>query len=372
MKAAIATGWGEVDDNIFVKEDWPRPKLPTTLDEALAASAKSNKKGYDAVTGPESYMLIKVHACALAPGDCRLLTGKTDKFQLPQSGRPYVVGSDVAGEVVETHPSEEYFQVGDKVVSRFDEPQPNGGCAEYRLVKTSLSEKAPETISAVEACTLPASAMAAKNVAQQFVKNGDRVLILGGSGGVGTFLCQYVKLQGASFVAATTTQAELVKGLGVDRAIDYQTENWWQVEEFQGDGNLDVVIDLVNGNNWQRGACSGKALKRKARYVQLLSGVETEIDISNTFAMMRFMAGMMGRTLVSKCHPNRPTWHVPEALELQPGFLKELFQDIDQKRIRVVLDPASPFPFTQEGVRSAMSLQKSIHAHGKVVIKIVD
>lgn len=57
---------------------------------------------------------------------------------------------------------------------------------------------------------------------------------------------------------------------------------------------------------------------------------------------------------------------------LKPGDLKELFQDVEQGRIRVILDPSCPFPFTEEGVRSAMAPQKSTHAHGKVVINTAD
>jgi NADPH:quinone reductase-like Zn-dependent oxidoreductase len=58
--------------------------------------------------------------------------------------------------------------------------------------------------------------------------------------------------------------------------------------------------------------------------------------------------------------------------KLKPGDLRELFQDVKQGRIRVILDPSCPFRFTEEGVRSTMALQKSRHAHGKVVINIAD
>jgi D-arabinose 1-dehydrogenase-like Zn-dependent alcohol dehydrogenase len=198
MKAAIATGFGNIDENIHVNEKWPRPTLLPHQD-----------------TG---FMVIHVLACALAPGDVRLLSGKTDYVQQPKSGHPYnVVGSDVCGIVVELEDDETYFHVGDKVISRFDAPQPIGGVAEFRLVKTSLSEKAPTSISSVEACTLPASAMAAKLLATKFVKPNQRVLILGGSGGVGNFLCQFVKVQGAYYLAATSTATQLVSGLGCDR-----------------------------------------------------------------------------------------------------------------------------------------------------------
>jgi hypothetical protein len=71
MKAAIATGSGGIDENIHVRQDWPVP----CLDDF----------------GP-GFLLVRILACALAPGDVRLLSGKTNYVQLPASGHPYVVG----------------------------------------------------------------------------------------------------------------------------------------------------------------------------------------------------------------------------------------------------------------------------------------
>ncbi len=71
MKAAIAAGFGEIDENIHVREDWPVP----CLDDF-----------------GRGFLLVRILACALAPGDVRLLFGKTDYVQLPASGHPYVVG----------------------------------------------------------------------------------------------------------------------------------------------------------------------------------------------------------------------------------------------------------------------------------------
>ena len=81
-------------------------------------------------------------------------------------------------------------------------------------------------------------------------------------------------------MAATTTQTQLVASLGVDRAIDYRKEKWWELESEFEENPFDLVVDLVNGQNWQAGGCSGtKVLKgRNTTYLQLLSGVETEID----------------------------------------------------------------------------------------------
>eukprot|EP00543_Licmophora_paradoxa_P002778 CAMPEP_0202446610 /NCGR_PEP_ID=MMETSP1360-20130828/5138_1 /ASSEMBLY_ACC=CAM_ASM_000848 /TAXON_ID=515479 /ORGANISM="Licmophora paradoxa, Strain CCMP2313" /LENGTH=366 /DNA_ID=CAMNT_0049063193 /DNA_START=188 /DNA_END=1288 /DNA_ORIENTATION=- len=360
MKAAIASGIETIDEFLHVQDDWPKPTLAMAID-GKTGKLVSNLKD-------DRHMVVQVLACALAPGDFRLFAGKTDMMQLPKSGRPYVIGSDICGIVTEIAADENYFLIGDKIVARFDEPQPHGMCAEYACVKTKFSEKCPPSIPAVEACTVPASAAAARLVAQKLVKPNDRVLLLAASGGVGTFFCQYAKLQGASYLAATTTQSELVKSLGVDRVIDYRTQNWWEIEEEEP---FDLVVDLVNGQNWQLGGCSGsKVLKGKeTTYAQLLTGLETEID-SHGLGIVSFIAMIIGRSIYSKLKWSCPKWTSPQGLDLQPGDLKAVLEDVAEKRIRVVLDPASPHSFDTEAVREAMKKQGSKHAHGKVVIEV--
>jgi NADPH:quinone reductase-like Zn-dependent oxidoreductase len=368
MKAAIATGIQDIDKFLHVQEDWPRPTLATVIDGKTGKPVSKIMRQ----DSNDSRMIVKVLACALAPGDCRLFKGKTDMMQLPKTGRPYVIGSDICGVVAEIGDDEQYFKVGDKIIARFDEPQPHGMCAEYACVKTSLSEKCPASIPSTEACTLPASAAAAKLVAERFVQPGSRILLLGASGGVGTFICQYAKLHGASFLAATTTQSKLAKSLGVDRVIDYRKENWWELESEFSDQPFDVVVDLVNGKNWQVGACSGtKVVKKNATYVQLLTGVETEIDASHgVFSLIPLISSMLGRSLYSKLHPKCPKWIPFQGLDIKPGDLKGILEEVEQNKIRVILDPRSPFSFDTESVRQAMKLQWSIHAHGKVVVQI--
>ena len=366
MKAAIASGTQDIDRFLHVRDDWAKPTLSTAVDGKTGKLVPFNDGS------SSNYIIVKVLACALAPGDCRLFKGKTDIMQLPKHGRPYVIGSDICGVVTEVANSETCFKVGDRIIARFDEPQPHGMCSSYACVKTSLSEICP-SIPAIEACTLPASCAAAKRVATEFIHTGTRVLILGGSGGVGTFLCQYAKIQGCSYLAATTTQNELAKSLGVDRVIDYRNENWWELEDEFKEQPFDVVVDLVGGNkNWKVGACSRtKVLRKGAKYVQLVPGVETEIDMSRGYmTMIPFIFTMMKQSLYSKMKRSCPAWIPFSALNLKPGDLKGIVADVEEKRIRVVLDPESPFRFDTEGVREAMKLQWSIHAHGKVVIQI--
>ena len=355
MKACLATDSGDnYEANLCIQTDWPAP------------SATDLQPGS---------MLIRVLTCALAPGDVRLMTGKTDRFQLPKGGRPYVLGSDVAGIVVATRPEETKFQMDDYVVARFDEPKPHGGLAEYRVVLTHLSEKCPCSIPPTIACGLPASAMAAKRVVREFVQPHHRVLILGGSGAVGSSMIQYAKHIEGVTVIAVSAQKELCEKLGADIVLDYRTTKWWQAPELtqSSQQQVDVVLDLVNGKeNWPIGACSGFAIKKNGTYVSLLSGVETEIDGSTIWSLVKMLGGMMGRKLYSKWHPKAPTWATPEALKLEEGDLTGLFQDVVDGRLKPLVDPASPFPFTKEGVVSAMELQRSKHAHGKVVVTIAE
>lgn len=84
------------------------------------------------------------------------------------------------------------------------------------------------------------------------------------------------------------------------------------------------------------------------------------------------MTWVIGRMLWTRLNPRLPLWVVPAALKLEEGDFAGLFQDVTDGKLQPVLDPSSPFDFTEEGVRKAFRLQQSIHAHGKVVIKIAD
>eukprot|EP00977_Amphora_coffeiformis_P002148 scaffold425_cov175-Amphora_coffeaeformis.AAC.7 len=192
-----------------------------------------------------------------------MLSGTTAYAQLPKSGLPCILGSDCAGIVMAISGNECKFQIDDYVVSRFELPGPIDGLGEYRKVKVGLPEICPSSILPEAACGLPASAMSAncKHIVRDYIQKGDRVLMIGGSGGVGTCGLQYAKLAGASFVAAVSTQLDLCKRLGADQVIDYRSNSkWWDIAEFQ-EHKFDVAIDLVNGDNWTVGGCSGKVIK---------------------------------------------------------------------------------------------------------------
>lgn len=172
-------------------------------------------------------------------------------------------------------------------------------------------------------------------------------------------MIQNAKLNGASYICAVSTQSELCRSLGADTVLDYRKTKWWEPSNYHAPkGRFDVVIDLVNGDNWTCGGCSGKAVKRKGTYVALMPNVETEITARSFLDVIPLMFSMLGRILYSRLNPFVPKWVTPEALKLEDGDLTAVLEDVATGRIQPILDPVSPLPFTEDGVRKGMEVQK--------------
>ena len=128
-----------------------------------------------------------------------------------------------------------------------------------QLVKPGLAAHKPPTLSALLAACCPTSAVTAYYFVREVahVREGDRVLVLGGSGGVGSAAVQLSKLAGASFVATITTQESMLLALGADAALDYHTADWWTHPEF-----IETPFDVVRAL-----AHSERAIGEPLRYL---------------------------------------------------------------------------------------------------------
>ena len=126
-------------------------------------------------------MLIQVLACSLSPGDIIMLGGNAI-FLHPKSF-PFVPGMDVCGKILNPNGSTD-FQINDVVVAA-NGISPQGGLAQYMAIKKSEAVHKPDNVNILEAAA-SSSAITARNAVLDHVKEGDRVLILGGSGGVGS------------------------------------------------------------------------------------------------------------------------------------------------------------------------------------------
>lgn len=313
-------------------------------------------------------LLVQVHACALAPGDVRVLKGDCDLFQSPGSF-PYIPGGDLSGVVVEAD-EDSRFHKGDEIFAMFELPRPLHGLAEYAIVKEENAEVKPTSITMIQAAALTSSALTAMLAVRQFVKQGDRILVLGGSGGVGTFFLQMARNAGALYIACTSTQQELLTSCGcVDRVIDYRTENWWELPEYKSQP-FDLIFDTVGGKEPWIHALETKTLKTNGQFV-VMNGDEPLMQVHNAWQAFQFSWRLLRRQLWTSMWPMVPNykWHI-NGLNIRPGHLQDLGRMVQEGELKVVLDPMTPVPFETEAIRRAFKLMESRHAHGKVVVQI--
>jgi NADPH:quinone reductase-like Zn-dependent oxidoreductase len=186
-------------------------------------------------------LLVRVHAAGLTRGDWHLMTGKPYLMRVMGFGfsRPAnpVLGLEVAGTVVEVGAKVTRFKVGDEV---FGIGQ--GTFAEYTCAKEGKLAKKPVGLSFEQAAVLGISGVTAMQSVCDVAKvgAGQRVLVIGASGGVGTFVVQLCKSLGAQVTGVcSTAKVDLVRALGADQVLDYtQTDFAEQPERY------DVIFDL--------------------------------------------------------------------------------------------------------------------------------
>jgi alcohol dehydrogenase len=331
----------------------------------------SNTHPIPVVRNPRE-LLVKVHACALAPGDIRVMKGHCDFFQSPGTF-PYIPGGDLSGVVVRADASSR-FKAGDEIVAMFDLPRPLNGLAEFAVVKESNAEIKPPALSWSEGACVTSSAVTALAAAKKYISEGDRVLILGGSGGVGTALVQLArKYSKASYIVATSTDKALLMSLGADRVVNYREECWWEIADFE-DNSFDVIFDLGVGRKQAWTAAKNYSiLKRNGKFVTL-SGHNPEFKIHNAWQAIGLPAVMFGRTMGSACWPYIPkyVWYI-NGLEVVEGeTLKELLRLVADGKLRIVFDPISPLPFSVDGIQRGFELMNARRAHGKVVVNVAE
>ena len=185
-------------------------------------------------------VLIRVHAAGLDRGTWHLLTGKPYLLRLAfgiTKPRNAVLGLDVAGTVVAVGREATRFAVGDEVYG-FSK----GAFAEYAVAQETKLARKPTGVSFADASVVPVSAATARQALVDVarVEAGQTVLIIGASGGVGSFAVQLAKALGAEVTAvASTAKLDLVRSLGADDVIDYERE------DFAATGRrYDVVLDI--------------------------------------------------------------------------------------------------------------------------------
>src|SRR6188474_1754645 len=240
MKALLLRKHGTLDD-LAVVDDKPMP-------QAI-----------------EGHVVIRVRASSFNYHDVFTVKGMPG-IKVPL---PVVIGLDMAGEISEVGPGVAKWKAGDRVlVNPVNKKKGlmgemlDGGMAEYCLVSADQLVAMPAGVSFEDAASLPVAYGTAHRmlITHKTVEKGERVLVLGASGGVGTGCVLLAKMLGAEVIACASSDDKLrrLKDLGADHVINYKDTDFskWAIEKFgkpqrrNYEGGVDVVINFTGGDTW--------------------------------------------------------------------------------------------------------------------------
>ncbi|XP_062863573.1 reticulon-4-interacting protein 1 homolog, mitochondrial [Trichomycterus rosablanca] len=322
-------------------------------------------------------VIVKVHAAGINPIDVNMRGGygaatlamKRDPLNLNKSGGefPVILGRDVSGVIMECGLDVAYFKPGDEVWAAIS-PWKQGALAEFVVLSANEVSHKPKTLSHLEAASVPyvaATAWSALVNTGGLTKDNcakKRVLILGGSGGVGTFAIQLLKAWGAHVTVTCSGGAErLVRGLGADDVVDYTAG---PVErELQRLERFDLVLDNIGGET-EKWALALLKPWSGAKYVTLVTPFLRNTD------QLGLADGMMqtGVTIATKALK-----HLAKGVHYRWGFftpsgpaLDEISEVVDAGKIKAVVEET--FSFSQ--VPQAFQKVEGGHARGKTVVTI--
>ena len=226
------------------------PAQPRTTMAALRVHAHGSAPQLDEVAVPSpgaGEVLVRVVAAAFNPLDAKMQRGSMRDFFPVEL--PYVLGTDLSGVVEGVGDGVDGFVAGDRVLARTD-PRSGGAFAELVTVPAAQVVTVPPAIDLVHAAATPTAAATAWQalVEAADLQPGQRILIHGGAGGVGSFAVQLAKQLGAH-VLTTASGAGVgrARSLGADEVIDHTTQDFTEVV-----GDVDVVIDTIGGDVEER------------------------------------------------------------------------------------------------------------------------
>jgi NADPH:quinone reductase-like Zn-dependent oxidoreductase len=281
----------------------------------------------------EGEALLKVRAASVNPVDYKIRNGKYPAVQTDKL--PYVLGRDACGTVEACGPGVTKFAKGDQLYAFVGIER---GCyAEYVIVKESEASDKPASLDDVAAAAVPLAGTTAWQGLFRCgeLKSGQRILIHGGSGGVGHFAIQFAKAKGA-YVITTASEAgiDFVRQLGADQVIDYMKQRFEDAVR-----DVDVVFDLIGGETEDR---SWRVLKRGGVLVSTLTPPSQEQASAHGVRATRFTAQ-------------------PSSAEL--GEMASL---IDAGKVK----PMVTKTFALRDAASALQIVEAGHTQGKVVLTV--
>ncbi|MBT2235309.1 NAD(P)-dependent alcohol dehydrogenase [Nonomuraea sp. NEAU-A123] len=328
MKAVVLRSYGTPDDLAVSEIDKPVPRD----DEVLVRVRATSVQPYD-----WHHLRGEPYIARLMPGSLGLRGPKISILGADMAGQVEAVGKDVTG-----------FGPGDEVFAQVNQ----GGFAEYICVREGELAPKPKNLTFEQAAAVPMAANTALLGLrdQGRVQPGQKVLINGASGGVGTFAVQLAKAFGAEVTGVCSTRnVDLVRSLGADAVSDYTKE------DFTRNGRrYDLLLDIAGSRS---GVACRRVLTPKGTYVAIGGApgrwLQPAGHVFSALAVSPFVSQRMVMTDVVACTENRQN-------------LMTLTQFIEDGKITPVIDRSYPF----EEIPAAVKYQEEGHVPGKVVIAV--
>lgn len=285
-------------------------------------------------------VLIKVHVASVNPVDWKIRSGMTKIL----TGRtfPKILGSECAGEIVETGAKVTCFQRGDHVIG-FPGIRRLSAFAEYVAASQHNVFARPQNMTFEQASAIPVAGVTALQALRNLghIEAGKKVLINGVSGGVGHFAVQIAKVFNAHVTAVCSSpNADFVRNLGADRVISYDIEDFTKEEK-----QYDIIFDAVTKRTFDE--CR-KTLTGRGIYVNTLPVFSVLLN--------QFFLGLFTRQKAASVMVR------PNAADMD--WMRER---IEEGKIRIVIDRVYPL----EEIREAFAYSETGKARGKIILKVL-
>jgi NADPH:quinone reductase len=275
------------------------PREMAVVEIAAPGGPEQLKPGIRPVPRPgDGEVLVRVEAAGVNRPDVMQRQGRYP----PPPGASDLPGMEIAGEIVALGPQVSGLAVGDKITSLL----PGGGYAAYAIAAAPLCMPIPDGLSMVEAAAIPETYMTVwTNLFERGgCKAGDRVLIHGGTSGIGTTAIQLASAWGARVYATAGSElkARACEKFGAVRGIDYRSEDFVQVIRADTEGyGIDITLDMVAGSYVQRNLDIA-AVEGRVVTISMLGGSRAEINMGMVLVKRLTLTGstLRSRTVAQK------------------------------------------------------------------------
>jgi NADPH:quinone reductase-like Zn-dependent oxidoreductase len=297
-------------------------------------------------------VLIKVRAAALNPLDWRMLKGvplvfrKMMKVHTPTAEHPVGIGRDVAGVVEAVGKNVTQFKIGDEVFGTCAE-----AVAEYVCAKEAGMVHKPAALTFEQAAAIPVAGLTAlQGLRKGNVQAGQKVLVNGAAGGVGTFAVQIAKSMGAEVTGVCSgASIEMVTSIGAEKVIDYTQEDFVKDRE-----TYDVIFECVGNKSFAEGR---NVLTENGRFFM--------IGAPHDISMLDILTELIKAKAMSAFSKKKAPSFIAKSNQADLTVLGEM---IATGKISPVIDRRYKLAETADAVRYL----EAGHAHGKVVILVAD